>query len=750
MISTALRELMGSELSSALDKKGYDALTPVQEAVLDPALAGRDLRISSQTGSGKTLAIGLIVREEAAREVEAPDGKAKPNALVIVPTRELAKQVEEELRWFYADLGALVVSVTGGSSYRDERRALGRGPAVVVGTPGRLLDYLERGGIDPSAISAVVLDEADRMLDLGFREALESILGYAPEEHRTHLVSATFPPDVKGLADRVQQDPAHVQGTPLGSANADIDHVVHLVAPTERVAAMINLLLAQPEGQTLVFARTRADVAEIAGYLEDAGFRVTSLSGEMEQRERIRALAAFKRGDLHALVATDVAARGIDVQDIARVIHAEPPTDADTYTHRSGRTGRAGRKGTSSVIAMPSQLSWAKLLLKRARVPFRFEPIPTAESIRRASDERLVEGLSNDDQVLDEGVLSLAERLVAEGDPVRAVAKLLLRVRNVGPAEPREVQVLVPSERPSRTGDRGRGRDRERPRRNEHDSRRDRDQGFEQARPRAESRSVSRGDARGDSRDWVPFRVTWGGEHGADPRRLLAIVCRRGGIRGGDVGAIDIQHNYSVVNVDRSVASSFAEEAKRPDPRDPRVRIAPFEASQAPFPRTAPPPVKEPAPEKIVKERRSVRDVGRAASSEEAVERPVAHEKPEKKAARSFDADAPKKFDKKFDKEAPRPFAKGRPKEFGKTRARDEEPSRGPKSIGETRVVRRPTDESTERSGGEKRPRAPRDDAFPKSSPKHAPKPSKKFGAKHDPKRKPSHGSAPPKRRPSR
>ncbi len=644
MIRTDVRELMGPELAAALDRKGYDALTPVQEAVLDPAIDGRDLRISSQTGSGKTLAIGLILREAAALEATAEGGIGKPNALVIVPTRELAKQVEEELRWFYAPLGARVVSVTGGAGYRDERRALAQGPSVVVGTPGRLLDHLERGAIDPSSVRSVVLDEADRMLDLGFREALESILGHAPPGHRTHLVSATFPNDVRALADHVQEDPVHVQGTPLGSANADIDHVVHLVAETERVDAMINLLLAGPDGQTLIFARTRADVAEITAQLGRAGFRVAPLSGEMEQRERTRALSAFRRGDLHALVATDVAARGIDVQDIARVVHAEPPSDADTYTHRSGRTGRAGRKGTSSILVMPSQLSWTKQLLKRARVTLRFEPIPTAEAIRVASDERTARLLQGDDAEPDPKSLALAERLLAETEATNLVAKLLARFRSTGPTEPREVQLLVPPERPSRARDdrrdrggrvaRGERTERTGAPRSDYDRPRE-----DRAKP---ERSAPRR-ATGGADGWVPFRVTWGGLHGADPRRLLAIVCRRGGIRGSDVGAIDVQRSFSVVHVAREVAASFAEEAKRPDPRDPRVRIAPFDearsARPSPHPRDEGEPWSEARPKRPAHRAESE---PRAEHESEARPKRPAHRADDERSARDSDA-RPKK-----------------------------------------------------------------------------------------------------------
>ncbi|HSQ65591.1 MAG TPA: DEAD/DEAH box helicase, partial [Polyangiaceae bacterium] len=343
-------DMLRPAFAAALEKKGFSSLTSVQQAVLEPALAGRDLRITSQTGSGKTLAIGLVVADMVDGVTATKGGVAKPRVMVVAPTRELAKQVEEELAWLYAAAGASVTSVTGGASIRDERRALAGGPAVVVGTPGRLLDHLKRGGIDASQVGAIVLDEADRMLDLGFREDLLAILEHAPPERRTHLVSATFPRDVRALADRVQKEPAHVEGTKLGTANTDIEHVIHLVDSRQRLDAIVNLLLATPEAQTLVFARTRADVAHMTRDLEHAGFSVGSLSGEMEQAARNRALAAFKRGSLHALIATDVAARGIDVQDIARVIHAEPPSDADAYTHRSGRTGRAGRKGTSSIL----------------------------------------------------------------------------------------------------------------------------------------------------------------------------------------------------------------------------------------------------------------------------------------------------------------------------------------------------------------------------------------------------------------
>jgi ATP-dependent RNA helicase DeaD len=386
-------------------------------------------------------------------------------------------------------------------------------------------------------------------------------------------VSATFPREVRALADSVQSDPAHVEGTPLGAANTDIEHVIHLVSPHDRRDAIVNLLLAHPDEQTLIFARTRAEVGELSASLGEAGFRVTSLSGEMDQNARTRALSAFKRGDLGVLVATDVAARGIDVQDITRVIHAEPPNDADTYTHRSGRTGRAGRKGSSAMLVPPAALARAKGMLSRARITPRVEPVPGPDEIRRAPDERVLIDLTRPpaegEAIPDARVWALAGRIVTTGDPTTAIARLLARARYAGPAEPRAVRSFQPP--PDRAG---RGFDP----RDSRDAREPRD--FRDQREQRAPRTLP------PSSSFVPFRVTWGAEHGADARRLLALVCRRGNVRGNDIGAIRVARTYSVVEVAETVAAAFEAAALAPDPRDPRVRIHPDTPRSAP---SAPP-----------------------------------------------------------------------------------------------------------------------------------------------------------------
>ena len=577
MALTEHADRLGADLLDAIERKGFTELTSVQRAVLDPALEGRDLRITSQTGSGKTLAIGLALRDLVILPSPAQSGVARPRALVVAPTRELAHQVEQELRWLYAGTATHLATTTGGASYRQELRALAKGPSVVVATPGRLVDHLARGSIDPGQVGAVVLDEADRMLDLGFREDLETIFKAVPEARATHLVSATFPELVRSLANRVQRNPAHVQGTRLGQANADIDHVIHIVDPKQRFDALINLLLAYEADQTLVFVRTRADASEIANALIVNGFAASALSGEMQQEARNRTLAAFRQSGLRVLIATDVAARGIDVQDVTRVVHAELPTNPDAYTHRSGRTGRAGRKGTSSLLVAPAGAVHATRLLRRLGIQPRFEPVPSAEQIERAREERLFGELTAEGEP-DERYRGLAERLIAAGGLERALARLLSQ-RYATSTAPRELRVFgAPPARVERAEAKPRATN---------ERRRERERPARRPAPEGEREDAPRGHEGGFSE----FRVSWGHQRGADPRRLLAMLCRRGNIRGRDVGAIRVEARQSLVGISNEVAAAFAAAARKPDPREPGILIRPASEPLEPE-RTAQPPSK--------------------------------------------------------------------------------------------------------------------------------------------------------------
>ena len=583
--------------------------------------------------------------------------------------------------------------------------------------------------LDASTTGAIVLDEADRMLDMGFREDLEAILAFFPKDRSTHLVSATFPREVKALADRIQSNPAIVEGTPIGTANQDIEHLIHLVQPRERLAAIINLLLEGVDGQTLIFARTRADVAELSELLGNEGFAIAMLSGEMEQAERNRALAAFKKGNMDALVATDVAARGIDVNDVTRVIHAEPPTDADAYTHRSGRTGRAGKKGISSILAAPGDLSRTTGLLSRARVKWQFAPVPTAKDLRKSQDERLFEMLTSDEgEEVDDRSTALAARLLGAE---KAIARLVALVARRTTAEPRDITPIAPpSQQDQRFGRMERNRP-ERGRPNDRFERRDsapppRDAWRNDAGPRPErterpDRPERRDEApRSNGGAFVQFHVSWGESHGADARRLVAMMCRRGEIEGRDIGAIRIGRTSSMIEVSNNAAPAFEDLATRPDPRDPRVRVRRW--SDEPMTQRVPemgheddrstidaPPEERPSTRKLPKERPSVAKIPKDRPSAPEDKPSVPKDRPSAKIPK--DRPSVPKDKLLVPKDRPsvpkdRPSAKI-PKDKPSVPKTPKEKPSASKTPDRPTVIRRPAKEAPAPAGGPKRPFTP-------------------------------------------
>jgi ATP-dependent RNA helicase DeaD len=443
-------------LRDAIARRGFTSPSAVQRAVLAAETTGRSLRISSQTGSGKTLALGFVLADTLVGEdgvVERAD-RSGPAALVITPTRELATQFAEELRWLFEDVRGLGVGVvTGGTDRYAERKLLARRPGIVVGTPGRLLDHIRHGALCCEGIAHVVLDEADRMLDMGFREELEAIIEQMPEQRHSHLVSATFPNAVRRLADGFQDDPIHLQGTALGVANADIEHVANLVSDDGVYAALVNHLLLAAGQRVLVFVERRSDAAALAEDLAKDGFAAQPFSGELSQAQRTRSLEAFRRGNIDILVSTDVAARGIDVPDISLVVHVAPPSDADCYTHRSGRTGRAGSKGRSLLLVKPRARRYVDRLLTSARVAVQWQPVPTPSRVRKALTKRMRRQLHArmDDAGAKPEQAEYAARLLEERDPIEVISALLEMVQPVVHREPMEIREPAPIAESSRS-----------------------------------------------------------------------------------------------------------------------------------------------------------------------------------------------------------------------------------------------------------------------------------------------------------
>ncbi|KRQ15690.1 DEAD/DEAH box helicase [Bradyrhizobium sp. DASA03076] len=539
-------------LARALAERNYDSPTPVQLAVLGEDAVGRDLLVSAQTGSGKTVAYGLAMARDLLGDAERFAQAAAPLALIVAPTRELALQVQRELTWLYQHAGARVVSCVGGMDPRREQRELAAGAHIVVGTPGRLCDHLRRNRLDTSELKVVVLDEADEMLNLGFREDMEFILETTPETRRTLLFSATFPRGIVALAKQYQQDAFRIEVAGDEGGHADIEYRAIRVAPGDVEHAAVNVLRFYEAPSALVFCNTRDAVRHLQAALLERGFSVVALSGELTQNERTLALQSLRDGRARVCVATDVAARGIDLPSLDLVIHADLPNDPEVMQHRSGRTGRAGRKGTSVLLVPPARRRRAELLLNLSGTEAVWGTAPQADEIRKLDHERMKEVLFTEETTSDD--LELAKALLAErsAEDIAAALARLYRARLPSPED-----IIDPGE------ERGR---------REHRSRDDRaPRGDDRSeRPRAKSAKGSSKHEMTEPTVW--FRAAIGRRKNAEARWLLPMICRRGGIDKRDIGAIKISDTTTEFEISERVAESFAAKVKRPDKED-SIRI---------------------------------------------------------------------------------------------------------------------------------------------------------------------------------
>ena len=516
-------------LDRALADRGYVEPTPVQSAVLEAAPnadgSGRDLLVSAQTGSGKTVAFGLALAPTLLGDDEKFSEFGAPVALVIAPTRELAMQVSAELQWLYAPTGARIVSCVGGMDPKTERRALERGCHIVVGTPGRLRDHLERGALDLSTIKAVVLDEADEMLDMGFSEDLTFILEAAPPERRTLMFSATIARDIVDLARTYQRDALRIDTTSKNAPHGDIEYKAIRVAPNEIELAVVNVLRYFEAPGALVFANTRERVKHLTSSLRERGFSVVGLSGELSQRERSDALQALRDGHARVCVATDVAARGLDLPDLGLVIHAEIPVNKAGLLHRSGRTGRAGRKGVSVLLVSYTRRRKVEIMLASASIVAEWSGPPSAEMIVEKDRERMLT-----DPVLtapaDEENLALGRALLETQSAEQVAAALMRLYRQKMPA-PEDVYDDDRMKRQQETGKNDRGQ------------------------PDAPYTDFARGG------DMAWFRINIGRDKNADPKWLLPTICRIGHVTKRDIGSIKIFDRETKFEITKEAEEKF-------------------------------------------------------------------------------------------------------------------------------------------------------------------------------------------------
>jgi ATP-dependent RNA helicase DeaD len=534
-------------LAQALADRGYTELTPVQVAAIAPGTEARDLLVSAQTGSGKTVAYGLAFAATLlGAELRFP-AAANPLALIVAPTRELAMQVHRELSWLYAGTGARILSCIGGMDAQREGRALEAGCHIVVGTPGRLCDHLARGRLRLGDLRVAVLDEADEMLDLGFRDELDKLIAATPAWRRTLLFSATIAREITAMARQFQQDALRIDTLVRNQPHADIEYRAVQVAQQDVEHAVVNVLRYFEAPTALVFCATRDGVRHLHASLLERGFTSVALSGELTQNERTRALQAMRDGQARVCVATDVAARGLDLPDLALVLHADLPTDRANLLHRSGRTGRAGRKGTCILIVPTPRMRRAEALFAAAGISAQWSDAPTPELVRTRDGARLMQDAALTEELAPED-LTLAKSLL-EGRSAEEIAGALVRLyrsRLPAPEELADPQAMP--ERRKIRAPAGRPDPRE-PR----------------SSPYAKGRPDGGGATHGGPTRWFSLNV--GRDQKADPKWLIPVICRLGGITKREIGAIRIMPTETRFEVMADHAGAFAGLPEGSEPR---------------------------------------------------------------------------------------------------------------------------------------------------------------------------------------
>ncbi len=557
-----------------LEGLGYEEPTPVQREAIPPLLAGRDVLAEAPTGTGKTAAFALpILQRLASAGGLGRAGEGRTLALVLVPTRELAMQVAEAVHRYGRGLDARVLPIYGGQAIGQQLRALRRGVDVVVATPGRAVDHLTRGSLSFDAVEVVVLDEADEMLDMGFAEDLEALLTATPPGRQTALFSATISPTIARIAARHLREPVRVAVRPERPAREEMPRVrqrVYVVRAADKLAALGRILDLEDPASALVFARTRVEVDDLSEALAGRGHDVAALHGGMSQEQRDRVMGRFRDGSLDVLVATDVAARGLDIEHVSHVVNFDVPSDPDMYIHRIGRTGRMGREGVAITLLEPREHRLLRNIEAATRTKLELATIPTVADLRERRLELLQASLR--ERLLEEGLeryRGVVEPLADEFDLVEIALAAISLLEGANARDVEEVEIApasLPVDRPLRPAPRsgrpgfppgpgapgGRGvpmrpGGRPAPARGPVPARR-------------EAPQAAMSDGRRASGPWVRLYVGGGRRAGMRPGDLVGAIANEAGVPGSAIGAIQIADSFSLVDVadtaaDRVVAA---------------------------------------------------------------------------------------------------------------------------------------------------------------------------------------------------
>jgi ATP-dependent RNA helicase DeaD len=546
---------LSEPIQQALAMAGYVTPTPIQAGTIPHLLAGRDVLGQAQTGTGKTAAFGLPLLSN----IDVHD--RRPQVIVLAPTRELALQVAEELRKFGAKLPGLnVLPIYGGAAYDPQIASLRRGAQVVVGTPGRVMDHLRRGTLQLDAIRALVLDEADEMLKMGFVEDVQWILEHVPEQRQIALFSATMPPAIRQIAHQHLRDPETVSISSRQTGAETIDQRLLVVGFRQKFEATCRILEAETTDGVIIFVKTKLATVELAENLAERGFLTAALNGDMAQNLRQRMVDQFKTGKINVLVATDVAARGLDVERVSHVINYDMPRDSEAYVHRIGRTGRAGRAGCSILYITPREKGFAATIQRATRQPLVPMEIPTAEQINAKRVDTLQKRLQ---VALSSPTLQqwhdITTRMIQELDqPVERIASALasLALGDLG---------LMPVDLP-----RGKSRQsspvaaedtNQRPRREKPSRSRDtRDASGAFASDDLSDliASIRNEPAERNEPTWTDkrsgikltrYRIAIGHAHGISPTHIVGAIANETGLTGREIGRIEIEDDHSFVDL---------------------------------------------------------------------------------------------------------------------------------------------------------------------------------------------------------
>ena len=512
-------------LCRALSGLGYEEPTPIQRAAVPPLIAGRDLVGQAATGTGKTAAFALPVLQR----ISGRSGQAGVLVLILVPTRELAIQVSAAMHSYGRDMSVRVLPVYGGQPIGRQLRALDRGVDVVVATPGRALDHITRGTLDLSGLEIVVLDEADEMFDMGFAEDIELILGETPENRQAALFSATLPPRIDGMVRRHLSDPVRVELGRRASASPEgllVRQTAYMAPPGYKPAALMRVLDLETPAAAIVFCRTRDEVDQLTETLNGRSFRAEALHGGMDQQQRDRVMGRLRGGSLNLLVATDVAARGLDVEQLTHVVNYDVPSAPDSYVHRIGRVGRAGREGTAITLAEPREHKMLKAIERATGRPIAIEKLPTVADLRARRLELTRAALR---QIVLEDDLDAFRAVVeplGEEFGIYEVALAAVKLASEASRTSRDEEELPEVDLPQ-PDDRGGRR---------------KTAGRDQRRGRPAAKATTR------------LFVGTGRSSGVRPQDLVGVIARKSYLTGREIGAIEIADRFSLVEVPETAA----------------------------------------------------------------------------------------------------------------------------------------------------------------------------------------------------